>query len=101
MSRVREEPAALAATYGCTPIQIAPARLPAHPVNIIPLVGSNSPEHICEDMGALKITISREDWYRLWVPVWGRRLPQPCAVVPARQAQLPGEMLYGGNGSDG
>jgi predicted oxidoreductase len=60
---------------GATPTQIALAWLLAHPAGIIPLVGSNNPEHIKEAAGAAKITLSRTDWYKLWVASRGQRVP--------------------------
>ncbi|MDB5077847.1 MAG: putative oxidoreductase [Chloroflexi bacterium] len=61
--------------YGATPGQIALAWLLAHPAGIIPLVGSANPAHIREAAGAAAISLSREDWYALWVTAWGRDLP--------------------------
>ncbi len=62
--------------YGdATPGQLALAWLLAHPSGIIPLVGSNDPEHIREAAGAAAIELSREDWYKLWVAARGVRVP--------------------------
>jgi predicted oxidoreductase len=61
--------------YGATPAQIALAWLLAHPAGIIPLVGSANPAHIREAAGAAAISLSREDWYALWVAAWGRDIP--------------------------
>lgn len=62
--------------YGdATPGQLALAWLLAHPAKIIPLVGSNSPEHIREAAGAAAITLSRTDWYKLWVAARGVGVP--------------------------
>lgn len=58
--------------YDATPGQVAVAWLLAHPSGIIPLVGSNNPEHVREGAGAVKIDLSREDWYKLWTVAWGR-----------------------------
>lgn len=60
---------------GATPTQLALAWLLAHPSGIIPLVGSNNPEHIREAAGAAPITLSRTDWYRLWIAARGERVP--------------------------
>ena len=66
----------LGASYGgATPTQIALAWLLKHPAQIIPLVGSNNPEHIQEAAEAAQIILSREDWYRLWVASRGVRVP--------------------------
>lgn len=61
--------------YGGTPGQMAIAWLLAHPAGVIPLVGSNNPEHIREAAGADKIQLSREDWYKLWVAARGQNVP--------------------------
>jgi predicted oxidoreductase len=58
-----------------TPSQLAVAWLLAHPANIVPLVGSNNPEHIREGAGAAPIQLSRVDWYRLWTAARGQRVP--------------------------
>jgi predicted oxidoreductase len=60
---------------GATPTQISIAWLLAHPAGIIPLVGSNNPEHIREAAGAGNIKLSRTDWYKLWVAARGERVP--------------------------
>ena len=62
--------------YGdATPGQLALAWLLAHPAKIIPLVGSNNPEHIKEAAEAAAITLSRTDWYKLWVAARGVGVP--------------------------
>ncbi len=58
-----------------TPGQLALAWLLAHPAKIIPLVGSNSPEHIREAADAAAITLSRTDWYKLWTAARGVAVP--------------------------
>ncbi len=66
----------LAPAYGnATPAQLAVAWLLKHPAGIIPLVGSNNPDHIREAAGAGQIELSRVDWYRLWVAARGERVP--------------------------
>jgi predicted oxidoreductase len=64
-----------AACGGATPTQVATAWLLAHPARIIPLVGSNNPEHIREAAGAASLSLSRTDWYRLWVAARGTHVP--------------------------
>lgn len=62
--------------YGnATPAQLAVAWLLRHPAGIIPLVGSNNPDHIREAAAASQIELSRVDWYRLWVAARGERVP--------------------------
>ena len=66
----------LAPAYNdATPTQLALAWLLRHPAQIIPLVGSNKPEHIHEAAGAANIELSRTDWYKLWVASRGQRVP--------------------------
>ncbi len=60
---------------GATPTQVAIAWLLRHPANIVPLVGSNNPDHIREAAGAAQINLSRTDWYKLWVAARGERVP--------------------------
>ncbi len=63
-------------TYGgATPTQLALAWLLRHPAGIIPLVGSNNPEHVREAAGAASLELSRTDWYKLWVAARGERVP--------------------------
>ena len=63
------------AYQGATPTQLALAWILGHPAGIIPLVGSNNPEHIREAAGAVGPELSRTDWYRLWVASRGARVP--------------------------
>ena len=66
----------MGASYGgATPGQLALAWLLKHPSGIIPLVGSNEPDHIREAAAAAAIDLSREDWYKLWVAARGVRVP--------------------------
>ena len=73
--RVRAELERLAAPCDATPVQVALAWLLAHPAGIIPLVGSTDPAHIQEAAGATRVTLGREEWYRLWVAAWGHGVP--------------------------
>jgi predicted oxidoreductase len=60
---------------GCTPAQVALAWLLAHPSGIIPLAGSNNPDHIREAALSASVNLSRQDWYALWTVAWGRGIP--------------------------
>ncbi len=62
-------------SYGATSTQLALAWILAHPAGIIPLIGSNKPDHIREAAGAAQIELSRTDWYRLWTASRGSRVP--------------------------
>jgi len=61
--------------HGATPTQLSVAWLLRHPAKIIPVVGSNNRDHICEIAGAARVELSREDWYRLWVASRGTPVP--------------------------
>ena len=58
-----------------SPTQLALAWLLSHPANIIPLVGSNNPVHIREAADAGSISLSRVDWYKIWVAARGTQVP--------------------------
>ena len=60
---------------GATPTQLSLAWILAHPAGIIPLVGSNNPEHLREAAAAVEIELSRIDWYKLWVASRGVGVP--------------------------
>lgn len=66
----------MGASYnGATPTQLALAWLLRHPSGIVPLIGSNNPDHIKEAAGAAHINLSRTDWYKLWVAARGEGVP--------------------------
>lgn len=67
--------AEVAAEVQATPGQVALAWLLHHPAGIVPLVGSNNPDHIREAAGALQVHLTREQWYRLWVAARSTPLP--------------------------
>ena len=60
---------------GASPTQLALAWILGHPAGIIPLVGSNNPEHIREAAAGVGTELSRTDWYKLWVASRGTRVP--------------------------
>jgi predicted oxidoreductase len=61
--------------HNATCSQIALAWLLAHPAKIIPVFGSADPDHIMEAVGAINISLTREEWYKLWVAGRGKRVP--------------------------
>jgi len=65
----------VAAAYGVSRTVIAVVWLLKHPGRIIPIVGSNNPDHIREAARADDVELSREDWYRLLVAARGKSLP--------------------------
>ncbi len=60
---------------GATPTQLAIAWLLRHPARIIPIVGSNDPQHIRDAADAARIELSRIDWYKMWVAARGEEVP--------------------------
>jgi predicted oxidoreductase len=46
-----------------------------HPSKIIPIVGSNKPDHIKDAVKANATELSREEWYRILVAARGEPLP--------------------------
>ena len=54
---------------------VALAWLLKHPAQIVPIIGSVQPDRIREAVGALDLTLSREEWYRLFEAARGERLP--------------------------
>lgn len=49
--------------------------LMAHPVGIVPIIGSQKAERIAEGAAALKVRWTRTDWYAVLVAARGERLP--------------------------
>jgi predicted oxidoreductase len=66
---------ALAAERGLPRAAVALGWLLRHPSGIIPLVGTTDPGRIREAARAEEAALSREDWYRLYEPARGQRLP--------------------------
>ena len=64
----------LSEKYGITPTGMAIAWLIRLPENMQPIVGSTNPERIKAVAEAADVTISREDWYRIYREA-GYRLP--------------------------
>jgi len=55
--------------------QIAYSWLLKHPANIVPILGSGNIEHIKIAVKSLKINMSIEDWFRIYVASKGESLP--------------------------
>jgi len=64
-----------AAEHGVSRTVIALAWLLKHPSRIIPIVGSNNPDHIRDAAKADDVELTREQWYRLFVAARGKPLP--------------------------
>ena len=48
-----------------------------HPAGIAPVIGTVNPEriHACAGAGHVATTMSRADWYKLWVTARGSNIP--------------------------
>ncbi|WKE63915.1 aldo/keto reductase [Gallaecimonas kandeliae] len=73
--RVRALLEALAKDYGVSPATLAYAWILRHPSKPLPLTGSGRIAAVKEAVDALKVDLSREDWYRLWVACRGHDVP--------------------------
>ena len=76
MWRMRMGLEGIAQELGGIPIdQLALAWLLRHPAGIVPIVGTFQPERLAVAAAAEGITLTREQWYRIWVMSTGERLP--------------------------
>jgi predicted oxidoreductase len=76
--RVKAVAAALdeiAGRQGVSRASVAYAWIMAHPSGAIPIVGSQQPERIAQSVEALKVTLSRAEWYAVLTASRGERLP--------------------------
>jgi predicted oxidoreductase len=67
----------IAKKKNATPSAVALAWLLRHPAGIVPVIYSNSPDHVVEDSAAMDITLSSEEWYRLLAATYGIRSRKP------------------------
>lgn len=56
----------LADAYGVTPTGIATAWITRHPANIQVVLGTTKPERVAEAAAGSDVTLTREEWYRLY-----------------------------------
>lgn len=54
---------------------VALAFLLAHPANILPILGTQQPERIRESAAALRVHLTREDWYAIFAASQGKPHP--------------------------
>ena len=65
----------IADTQNVSPVQVALAWLMHNPAGVIPIYGSNNPEHIKDATQACTLSLDRSEWYRLWTAARGEPLP--------------------------
>ena len=73
--RVMPKLEALAAEQGVDATAVALAWLLRHPANILPVIGTNNIQRIRASADALKVQLSREDWYLLYELANGHEVP--------------------------
>jgi predicted oxidoreductase len=67
--------AKLASERGVPAEAVALAWLLRHPAKIVPVLGTTRPERLAACAKALDVTLSREEWYRLFETARGRPMP--------------------------
>ena len=61
--------------YNCEKSQILLAFLLKHPSGIIPVLGTSKKQRLEASLEALKIELSHEEWFELWVASTGKAVP--------------------------
>ena len=74
-ARVREVLDALGAERGVTAATMAHAWILRHPSGPLPVTGSLRAEGLADAVRALEVTLSAEDWYRVWEASSGHEVP--------------------------
>jgi predicted oxidoreductase len=64
----------IASAHGVTPTGIAVAWITRHPANIQVVLGTTKPERVRDSAAGSDVTLSREEWYRLFTAA-GHKLP--------------------------
>jgi predicted oxidoreductase len=73
--RVQASVDQVAAQHGVSRTVLSLAWLLKHPAGIIPIVGSNNPDHLRDAVKADDVDLSREQWYRILLAARGSPLP--------------------------
>lgn len=73
--RLRDRLEELARHAGVAPAAIAVAWLLAHPAQIVPVLGTNTPRRIGEMAAATGVKLSRQDWFGLYTLARGAEVP--------------------------
>jgi predicted oxidoreductase len=73
--RLRPVLGRMGASAGVGPEAVAVAWLLAHPARILPVLGTNDPGRIARLSDALRVRLTREDWFELWTAAAGEEVP--------------------------
>lgn len=65
----------IAGAHGVERSAVAVAFLLAHPAGLLPVMGTNNTDRIAKISDALKVSIDRETWYRLYEAALGNEVP--------------------------
>lgn len=65
----------IAAEFGVDRAAVAVAFLLAHPAQLIPVLGTNNLERVARISEALKVTLDRVTWFRLYQAAMGKEIP--------------------------
>lgn len=65
----------LAAAQGVARAAIAYAWIMAHPAGVIPIIGSQRADRIAEAQAALRVRLTRAEWYEILTAARGEKLP--------------------------
>ncbi|MBG6155400.1 putative oxidoreductase [Labrenzia sp. EL_159] len=65
----------VAAGFNVDRSAVAIAFLLTHPATILPVLGTNNPDRIAQISDALKVSLDRETWYRLYEAALGNEVP--------------------------
>ena len=72
--KLNEELDRLAAKYNVSASAIAVAWISRHPAKIQTIVGTTNPEHLAQICASSSVTLTREEWYSLYLSA-GKKLP--------------------------
>lgn len=61
--------------YNAEPDQLALAWIISHPSNIFPVIGSGKIERVTSAAESCKISLSKEDWFKIWTASMGHEVP--------------------------
>jgi len=75
LTKTREVLATLAAKHGTSLTAAAIAFLLQHPAPVTPILGSTNPARVKECVEALKLNLSRRDWYDIVEAARGAKMP--------------------------